>query len=137
MNLSAVISEVNFVGGNTKEWWVDTGATCHVCSERKMFSTYNPLGNGEKIFMGNSSTSKIERNGSVVLKMITGKYLTLKDVLHVLDIQKNLVSRTLYLAYCWARMVSSWFLSLINFHFLRVECMCAKDIWVMVCLRWM
>ena len=54
-----------------------------------MFSTYNPLGNGEKIFMGNSSTSKIERNGSVVLKMITGKYLTLKDVLHVLDIQKN------------------------------------------------
>ena len=79
---------------------MDTGATCHVCSERKMFSTYNPLGNGEKIFMGNSSTSKIERNGSVVLKMITGKYLTLKDVLHVLDIQKNLVSRTLYLAYC-------------------------------------
>ena len=71
---------------------MDTGATCHVCSERKMFSTYNPLGNGEKIFMGNSSTSKIERNGSVVLKMITGKYLTLKDVLHVLDIQKNLVS---------------------------------------------
>ena len=56
-----------------------------------MFSTYNPLGNGEKIFMGNSSTSKIERNGSVVLKMITGKYLTLKDVLHVLDIQKNLI----------------------------------------------
>ena len=26
----------------------------------------------------------------VVLKMITGKYLTLKDVLHVSDIQKNL-----------------------------------------------
>ena len=30
------------VGGNTKEWWVDTGATRHVCSEKKMFSTYNP-----------------------------------------------------------------------------------------------
>ena len=40
MNLSAVISEVNLVGGNTKEWWVDTGATCHVDLEKKMFSTY-------------------------------------------------------------------------------------------------
>ena len=41
--------------------------------------------------MGNSSTSKIEENRKVVLKMTTGKYLTLKDVLHVPDIQKNLV----------------------------------------------
>ena len=45
----------------------------------------------KKIFMGNSSTSMVEGNGKVVLKMTTGKYLTLKDVLHVLDIQKNLV----------------------------------------------
>ena len=42
--------------------------------------------------MGNSSTSKIEENRKVVLKMTTSKYLTLKDVLHVPDIQKNLVS---------------------------------------------
>ena len=55
-----------------------------------MFSTYNLVSKGEKNFMGNSSTSKIEGNGMVVLKMITGKYLTLKDVLHVSDIQKNL-----------------------------------------------
>ena len=91
MNLSAVISEVNLVGGNTEEWWVDTRAICHVCSKKKMLSTYNPMGNGEKIFMGNSSTSKIEGNRKIVLKMTTGKSLTLKDVLHVLDIQKNLV----------------------------------------------
>ena len=90
-NISAVISEVNLVGGNTKECWVDIGATCHVCLETKMFSTYNPMGNGGKIFMGNSLTSKIEGIGKVVLKMITGKFLTLKDVLHVPEIQKNLV----------------------------------------------
>ena len=63
--------------------------------ERKMFFTYNPVGNGEKIFLGNSSTSKIEGNGKVVLKMTMGKYLTLKDVLHVQDIQKNLISSSL------------------------------------------
>ena len=63
--------------------------------ERKMFFTYNPVGNGEKIFLGNSSTSKIEGNGKVMLKMTTSKYLTLKDVLHVQDIQKNLISSSL------------------------------------------
>ena len=95
MNLFAVISEVNLIGRNTKEWWMDIGATRHVCSETKMFSTYNPMGNGGKIFMGNSSTSKIEGIGKVVLKMTTDKFLTLKDVLHVLNIQKNLVSGSL------------------------------------------
>ena len=73
LNLFVVISEVNLVGGNTKKWWVDTRTTCHVCLEKKMFFTYNPVGNGEKIFMSNSSTSKIEGNGKVVLKMTTGK----------------------------------------------------------------
>ena len=88
-----------------------------------MFSTYNPLGNGEKIFMGNSSTSKIEENRKVVLKMTTGKYLTLKDVLHVPDIQKNLVFGSL-LSKNGFKLVFEFD----KFHSLRVECMWAKDI---------
>ena len=56
-----------------------------------MFSTYNPVGSGENFFMGNSSTSKIERNGKIVLKMTTGKSLTSKDVVYVSDIQKTLI----------------------------------------------
>ncbi|CAL9001519.1 unnamed protein product [Prunus brigantina] len=39
INLLAVIYEVNLVS-NIEEWWVDTGATCHICSDRKMFTTY-------------------------------------------------------------------------------------------------
>ena len=92
MNLSAVVSEVNFIGSNTKEWWVDTGATRHVCSDKKMFSSYQTLDNGEQLFMGNSSSSKVESQGKVVLKMTSGKELTLNDVLHVPEIRKNLVS---------------------------------------------
>ena len=60
MNLSAVVSEVNFIGSNTKEWWVDTEATRHVCSDKKMFSSYHSIDNGEQLFMGNSSSSKDE-----------------------------------------------------------------------------
>ena len=95
MNLSIVVSEVNFIGSNTKEWWVDTGATRHVCSDKKMFSSYQSIDNGEQLFMGNSSSSKVEGQGKVVLKMTSGKELTLNDVLHVPEIRKNLVSGSL------------------------------------------
>ena len=95
MNLSVVVSEVNFIGSNTKEWWVDTRATRHVCSDKKMFSSYQSIDNGEQLFMGNSSSSKVEGQGKVVLKMTSGKELTLNDVLHVPEIRKNLVSGSL------------------------------------------
>ena len=95
MNLSAVVSEVNFIGSNTKEWWVDTGVIRHVCSAKKMFSSYQTIDNGEQLFMGNSSSSKVEGQGKVVLKMTSGKELTLNDVLHVPKIRKNLVSGSL------------------------------------------
>ena len=36
INLIAVISECNMVG-NPKEWWIDTGATRHICANRSMF----------------------------------------------------------------------------------------------------
>ena len=95
MNLLAIVSEVNFIGSKTKEWWVDTGATRHVCSDKKMFSSYHSKDNGEQLFMGNSSYFKVEGQGKVVLKMTSGKELTLNDVLHVPEIQKNLVSGSL------------------------------------------
>ena len=95
MNLSTVISEVNFIGSNTNEWWVDTGVTRHVYSDKKMFSSYHNIDNGEQLFMGNSSSSKVKGQGKVVLKMILGKELTLNDVLHVPEIRKNIVFRSL------------------------------------------
>ncbi|XXG41336.1 hypothetical protein AAC387_Pa01g1817 [Persea americana] len=40
INLSAMVLEINLVG-NTREWWVDTRVTRHVCSSKEMFSTYH------------------------------------------------------------------------------------------------
>ena len=45
--------------------------------------------------MGNSSSSKVEGGGKVILKMTSRKELTLNDVLHRLEMRKNLVSRLL------------------------------------------
>ena len=60
-----------------------------------MFSTFEPIENGEKVYMGNFSTSKIKGQGKVVLKKISGKDLTLTNVLYVLEIRKNIVSGSL------------------------------------------
>ena len=49
------------------------------------------MDNGEEIFMGNSSTSKVVGKEKVILKMTLGKKQTLNDVLHVPDIRNNLV----------------------------------------------
>ena len=62
---------------------MDTGAARHVCLDKKMFSSYHSIDNGEQLFMGNSSSSKVEGQRKVVLKMTSGKELTLNDVLHV------------------------------------------------------
>ncbi|KAL5563884.1 hypothetical protein UlMin_033631 [Ulmus minor] len=91
IDLCAVIFEVNLVGSNPREWWIDTSATRHICSVQGLFTSFEPM-NGEKLYMGNSATSEIEGQGKVVLKMTSGKELTLNNVLYVLEIRKKLVS---------------------------------------------
>ena len=95
IDLMIVISEVNLIGSNPKEWWIGTGVTCHVCFDKKMFSTFELVETREKVFMRNSATSDIKGQGKVVLKMTSGKELTLTNVLYVLEIHKNLVSVSL------------------------------------------
>ena len=33
LNLSAIVSKVNMIRSNPNEWWIDTGATCHMYFE--------------------------------------------------------------------------------------------------------
>ena len=94
IDTTVVISEVNLVGSNPKEWWINIDATRHVCSDKKMFSTFEQTENGEEVYMGNSTTSEIKRQRKV-LKMTSEKELTLTNVLYVLEIRKNLVPGSL------------------------------------------
>ncbi|GAA0145541.1 hypothetical protein LIER_05715 [Lithospermum erythrorhizon] len=95
INLSVVIYEVNFVGTNPQEWRINIGATRHICSVKDHFATFKPLANGEKMYMTNNVTSNIEGEGTVVLRMTSGKEVTLKNVLYVPELRKNLVSGSL------------------------------------------
>ncbi|PKI64032.1 hypothetical protein CRG98_015564 [Punica granatum] len=47
INLSAVVSEVNLIGSNPKQWWLDIGAPRHMCSNRDLFTML------ELVTMGN------------------------------------------------------------------------------------
>ncbi|CAL8988835.1 unnamed protein product, partial [Prunus brigantina] len=89
--LAAVVSETNMVS-DFSDWWIDTGATRHICGDRAMFSTYQKIDGDEHLYMGNSSASAVMGKGKVFLKFTSGKELTLLDVLHVPEIRKNLVS---------------------------------------------
>ena len=60
-----------------------------------MFSIFELIENGEKMFIGNSATSKIKGQGKVILNMTSKKELILTNVLYVLEIHKNLVPGSL------------------------------------------
>ncbi|PHT60556.1 Protein AIG1 [Capsicum baccatum] len=80
--LCAMFSECNLVG-NPREWWMDSGATRYVCSNKELFSSFAPAQVEEMIYMANSATVKVEGTGKVGLKMTSGKVLTLNNVLYV------------------------------------------------------
>ncbi|KZV20559.1 hypothetical protein F511_13493 [Dorcoceras hygrometricum] len=86
MDLAVVTFEAN-LADNPRQWWVDSGATRHICSDKAMFSTYVPV-TGRKLFMGNSASSDVPGIGKVVLKMTSRKELALIDVLHVPEIKE-------------------------------------------------
>ncbi|XP_049385864.1 uncharacterized protein LOC125849966, partial [Solanum stenotomum] len=71
--------ECNLVG-NLREWWIDSGASCHVCANKELFSSYTPAPTDEKLFMANSVVAKVEGTGKILLKMTSGKVVTLNRV---------------------------------------------------------
>ena len=60
-----------------------------------MFTSFELVESGEKLFIGNSATSEIQGEGKIILKMTSGKTLTLNNVLYVPKINKNFVSGSL------------------------------------------
>ena len=90
-----MITELNMATqGRSLEWWLDSGATVHVCNDRDQFKTYEEVNNRE-VLMGNDNSAKVCGQGTVELNFTSGKKLSLVNVLHVPDLRKNLVSASL------------------------------------------
>ncbi|PHU13801.1 hypothetical protein BC332_15006 [Capsicum chinense] len=93
-DLCAMFSECN-LEGNPHEWWMDFGATLHVCANKELFSPFAPALVEKMIYMANSAKAKVEETGKVGLKMTSGKVLTLNNVLYVPELRRNLISVSL------------------------------------------
>nr|GEX78789.1 zinc finger, CCHC-type [Tanacetum cinerariifolium] len=73
-------------------WWIDSGATTHVCKDRCWFKTYEPVEDGSVLYMGDDHFAYVHGKGSVSLEFSSGKTITLFNVLYVPKLRKSLVS---------------------------------------------
>ncbi|GJV38490.1 zinc finger, CCHC-type containing protein [Tanacetum coccineum] len=98
-----------FKAGNDDDvaWWVDSGATVHVCKDRCWFKTYESQNDGYILHMGNKSTALVHGRGCVDLRFSSGKVVSLLNVLHVPNIRKNLVSSSVLNNYGYKQVIES------------------------------
>ncbi|GJY31229.1 zinc finger, CCHC-type containing protein [Tanacetum coccineum] len=88
----SLIYEAFYVQVDAIAWWIDSGATTHVCKDRCWFKTYEPVEHGSVLYMGDDHFAHVHRKGSVVLEFSSGKSITLFNVLYVSKLRKNLIS---------------------------------------------
>ncbi|GJS50253.1 hypothetical protein Tco_0600374 [Tanacetum coccineum] len=68
----AMISEINLIGGS-EGWWVDCGATIHVCYDRSLFKTYTAAFEDKKVLLGDHHTTNVAGIRNIELKFKSGK----------------------------------------------------------------
>lgn len=54
MDLCTVVSKVNLVGSNLRQWWIYTDATKHVSCNNELLYNFEEVKDEERLFMGNS-----------------------------------------------------------------------------------
>ncbi|GKC40704.1 zinc finger, CCHC-type containing protein, partial [Tanacetum coccineum] len=101
------ISEAYFMQDNDVAWWVDSGATIHVCKDRCWFKTYESLNDGSILHLGNKPTSLVHGRGCVDLRFSSGKVVSLLNVLNVLNKRKNLISSSVLNNYVYKQVIES------------------------------
>ncbi|GAA0148498.1 hypothetical protein LIER_07922 [Lithospermum erythrorhizon] len=89
-NFTAMISEVNMIQDDN-DWWVDSGATRHVCKDKSSFKTYEPVKENIFLYMDNKSQTDVLGKGSVLLEFTYRKSLILNYVYYAPVLSKNLM----------------------------------------------
>ena len=83
------------VPDEAESWIVDSGATCHLCNDRSMFTVFNDLESPQEIVLGDRHTLDAVGIGDVILNLVVNgknKRRRLRDVLYVPQLVYNLLS---------------------------------------------
>ncbi|GJW52443.1 zinc finger, CCHC-type containing protein [Tanacetum coccineum] len=84
-------SESFYVQVDAIAWWIDSGATTHVCKDRCWFKTYEPVEDESVLYMGDDHFPPVHEKGSMVLEFSYGISITLFNMLYVPKLRKNLI----------------------------------------------
>ncbi|KAK2977454.1 hypothetical protein RJ640_028615 [Escallonia rubra] len=88
---STALSMESRVDDNSKVWYVDSGASIHCTPHKDCFCDY-VHGDYGHVTIGNGYQCSIVGNRKVEIKLSNGGTLVLKDVRHIPELQKNLIS---------------------------------------------
>lgn len=80
-------------------WWVDLGATRHICKNKDFLKNMKPVENDTVIFIENSASVPIMGIGDVEQNFTFGRVLTCTIVYYVPKVRKNVVSSSLRMLY--------------------------------------
>ena len=75
----------------TNSWVVDSGASFHVTPDKKYFHDY-VQGDFGQVRLGDDKPYKIFGMGKVLVKQQNGNQWLLKEVRHIPDLKKNIIS---------------------------------------------
>ena len=80
----------------TRNWIVDSGATCHICNSKELFEDFHPLSRPQKVTLGDGHTLEVIGTGvmEVKLKLLgeESKVGRLNEVFYVPTLAYNLLS---------------------------------------------
>ncbi|KAH9744437.1 retrovirus-related pol polyprotein from transposon RE2 [Citrus sinensis] len=79
-------------------WYIDSGASTHITADSGKLFNMQPYCGTESLLVGNGNALEIKHIGSAVLDTLTTEPLLLKNILHVPNITKNLLSVSQLLA---------------------------------------
>ncbi|KAJ9557199.1 hypothetical protein OSB04_011813 [Centaurea solstitialis] len=91
INMMNVTPQAHLVNQDKDSWYLDTGATAHVCDDKSKFVNYQEI-HGKQVSTANGGRADIAGSGTILLHFTSGRSLTLNSVLHVPTITKNLLS---------------------------------------------
>ena len=80
--------------GNHSEhdiWLIESGASCHMTPHKEWFCEYEKYKGGD-VYLGDDSPASIIGCGRFKLKLKDGRIITLPGVLHIPNLERNLIS---------------------------------------------
>ena len=72
-------------------WYLDSGASSHICGKKHLFVKFEEL-NGGNITFGDSSKVQIKGKGTILIRLKDGSHQLISNVLYVPKMKSNILS---------------------------------------------